>query len=145
MKLSPLIVLLCVASSSLAGRLQAEERLEMADPATVLHTFMKRLATGQLEKAYVLVAPSSKKNGDPIANRAPLDFASFRREVEAMRNDIADEIPFPKFSGYRTSTQRRPAPDLVRITIHMGGDNDETMIVRENGRWYVADPLHIIR
>ena len=34
---------------------------------------------------------------------------------------------------------------VVRIWVSFGGDNDETMLVRRNGFWYVADPIHIIR
>lgn len=122
----------------------AEERLEMAEPQTVLKAFMKRMAHGEFEKAYELVAPSSIKNGDPIAYRTPLDFASFRRELEGVGYSDG-EIPFPKFANYRVGKQRWETMKIFRIFIHMGGDNDEVMIVHEQGRWYIADPIHIIR
>jgi hypothetical protein len=127
-----------------AASVCAEERLEMADPPAVLKAFMNRMAQGKIEKAYELVAPSSKKNGDPIAYQTPLDLASFRRELEGIGYSDG-EFPFPKFANYRVGKQRQQTKDIFRIFIHMGGDNDEAMIVREQGRWYIADPVHIIR
>ena len=50
-------------------------------PLGVLETFLGHLAAGELEGAYELVAHSSKRNGDPIAYDAPLDYDSFLKEL----------------------------------------------------------------
>jgi hypothetical protein len=43
--------------------------------------------------------------------------------------------------GYRWENASR-----FRIVVVLDGwDTDEVLLVREDGRWYVADPIHIIR
>ena len=101
-----------------AANVYAEERLEMADPPAVLKAFMSRMAQGKIEKAYELVAPSSKKNGDPIAYQTPLDLASFRRELEGLGYSDG-EFPFPKFANYRVGKQRQQTKAIFRIFIHI--------------------------
>jgi hypothetical protein len=46
----------------------------------VLETFLGALASKNFKVAYGLVAPSSKKHGDPIAYKAPLDYKTFFTE-----------------------------------------------------------------
>jgi hypothetical protein len=82
------------------------------------------------------VAPSSKANGDPIAYHAPLDFESFAKEITSPA----------KFKNYKLGESRWETSSTFRQLINVDGwDNDETMIVCEEGKWYVADPIHIIR
>lgn len=115
------------------------------EPIGVVETLLGRLAAGELEAAYGLVAPSSKKKGAPIAYRAKLDYRSFLREVQSQFSD-AGEDPYPKFRQYKLGKHRWQTKTCFRIWIHFqGGDNDEAMVVREQGAWYVADPMHIIR
>lgn len=115
------------------------------EAVAVLETFLGALAAGEVERAYKLVAPSSKKNGDPIAYRAKLDFESF---IWELRGGILEtgRDPDPKFFQYQFGESRWESENCFRIWIHFaGGDNDEAMILRESDTWYVADPVHIIR
>ena len=82
-----------------AMTLQRIERPE-AEAVQVLEKFLAKLAVGKIQDAYQLVAPSSKKTGDPIAYKTPLDPASFKREVDRMRSDAAP-VPYPKFAQYK--------------------------------------------
>ena len=110
-----------------------------SDPITTLRAFLNHLAQGQDQSAYALVAPSSKELGDPIAYRAKLDFKSFR-------NELADSDNRGKFARYKISEAHWESESQARVFVTLGGwDNDETLIVSENGHWYVADPIHIIR
>jgi hypothetical protein len=104
----------------------------------VLKRFLFALAEGETQRAYDLVAPTTKESGDPVAYRAKADFRSFAAEAKAQSRE--------KFENYELGRRREEGKDRVRIFVHFtGGDNDETMLVREDGRWYVADPIHIIR
>jgi hypothetical protein len=113
----------------------------------VLETFLGHLATADVEKAYSLVAPSSKKRGDPIAYRAPLDYKSFLRELAPhMEDDTAPPKTLWKFLDYRLGKHRWETPLRFRImVVFQRWDRDEVLIVREKKRWYVADPIHMIR
>ena len=60
--------------------------------------------------------------------------------------ELPDSEGLGKFKDYKLGQSRWESPDCFRIWVTFGGsDNDETQIVRENGKWYVADPIHIIR
>lgn len=103
----------------------------------VLRNFLDALAKGEVDEAYALVAPGTKLEGDPIAYGAKVDRETFSNEFEAQSAG--------KFGDYKVGKQREEG-NRVRIFIHFkGGDNDETLLVQEEGRWYVADPIHIIR
>jgi hypothetical protein len=109
-----------------------------AGPEEVLRTFLKALADKDTKAAYEHVAPSTKDGGDPIAYQAKCDFASFANEAKAAGH--------AKFAQYKLGEQKPDGENKVRILLHFaGGDNDETMLIRVGGRWYVADPIHIIR
>ena len=104
----------------------------------MLESFLGYLAQGDYERAYRLVAPSSKKQGDPIAYRARLDYEAFLRELRARSRR--------KFVEYALGNHRWESPSRFRIkVIFPAGDIDEALIVREEKGWYVADPIHIIR
>lgn len=108
------------------------------EPEDVLKRFLFALSEGETQRAYDLVAPTTKESGDPVAYRAKADFRSFAAEAKALSRE--------KFANYELGRRREDGKDRVRIFVHFtGGDNDETMLVREDGRWYVADPIHIIR
>ncbi len=107
-------------------------------PMAVLETFLGLLTEKQLEAAYGHIAPSSKAKGDPIAYNTPLDYESFVAEAE--------KVDPQKFAGYRIGASRWQGEHLYRVMVTLDGwDNDEVMIVKQEGRWYVADPIHIIR
>ena len=112
----------------------------MAEAEGVLREFLGALSEAQVERAYTVIAPSSKAIGDPIA-RAKLDYDSFATEV-------AESSPV-KFTSYQLGERREEWAGRVRIWLHFGragaGDSDETLLLQEGGRWYVADPIHIIR
>jgi len=103
-----------------------------------LRQFLSALSNSEIKRAYGLVAPSTKEDGDPIANRTHVDQESFHAEVRTQ--------PPEKFGAYVFGKRSVENENRVRIFVHFkSGDNDETLIVREGGRWYVADPVHIIR
>jgi len=104
----------------------------------VLRDFLDALAKQETRRAHSLVAPTTRDQGDPIAYRAKADYDSFAQEAAAQ--------PAAKFAAYDVGKRRIEHKDCVRIFVHFkGGDSDETMLVREGGIWYVADPIHIIR
>ncbi len=112
---------------------------QQPDPISTLRAFLNHLSEAQDENAYGLVAPSSKERGDPIAYHAKLDFQAFQSE-------LPDPETRGKFARYEIKNTRSESDVRVRIFVTLDGwDNDETLIVKENGRWYVADPIHIIR
>ena len=77
-------------------------------------------------------------NGDPIAYSARSDLEGFSAEATTQRP--------AKFKEYELGQRRSDGEDKVRIFVHFaGGDTDETLLIRVGGRWYVADPIHIIR
>jgi hypothetical protein len=107
-------------------------------PENVLKTFLKALADQDVKSAHTHVAPETKEKGDPIAYQAKADFNSFETEAKSQAHQ--------KFAKYKLGEQRTDGNDKYRIWIHFdGGDNDEALLVRVKGRWYVADPIHIIR
>ena len=100
--------------------------------------FLSYLRHGDDQLAYSIVAPSSTKNGDPIAYNAALDWSSFKKELSSETRG--------KFGDYHLGELRWESPKRLRVFVHFaGGDNDETVLVCENGQWFVADPIHIIR
>jgi hypothetical protein len=102
-----------------------------------LRGFLSALAKGEIEGAYALVAPTTKEKGDAIAG-VKVDYDSFAKEAKAQ--------PPEKFGTYKLGKRRQEKEDRVRIFLHFkDGDTDETLLVREGKRWYVADPIHIIR
>jgi len=113
----------------------------------VLETFLGALAGRDFKTAYGLVAPSSKKHGDPIAYRASLNYKSFLKELAPHVEDgTTPSGSLRKFTGYALGRRRWESPERFRVFVtFQGGDRDEVLIVRENDRWYVADPIHIIR
>jgi hypothetical protein len=126
----------------------------------VLEDFLGNLSVGDFKAAYQFVAPSSIKNGDPIAYKAPLDYESFVKELAPFVKQKTVVQPdgtqvtvveLPKFKNYKTGATRWEGPNRFRVwvTFQEKGtgsvDNDEVLLVRENGKWYVADPIHIIR
>jgi hypothetical protein len=139
------------AASAPSKRIHAENEAEAA-AVEELVSFLALLAARDVKAAYDKIAPSSRQHGDPIAYRSPLDFDSFTRE-------FADVCATPfgggpdatpgngqnKFRHYTLGSRRWESPDRFRVTIDFGGDIDEALLVREAGRWYVADPVHIIR
>ena len=132
---------LCLLLGGGAGSqdaLRAAAPLAQDGPECVLRAFLRALTKEDLKGAHALVAPSTKEEGDPIAYRAKADYDSFAAEAAGQ--------PAEKFGAYRLGKRREEAKGRVRIFVHFdGGDNDETLLVREDGRWYVADPIHIIR
>jgi hypothetical protein len=129
-----ILPLLLIAGGTSAASNPQPIRLE--EPETVLRAFLTALANNKLREAYDLVDPETKKHGEPIANRTPVDYQTFVTEAGQSLG---------KFSDYRMGDRRTERNGVVRIWVSFGGDNDETMLVRRNGRWYVADPIHIIR
>ena len=108
------------------------------NPDAVLTDFLSALSNDDVNTAYALIAPSTKRLGDPIAYLAPVDREAFATEVAAR--------PPAKFAAYRIGKRRSDGPNRVRLFVHFtNGDNDETLLLREGDRWYVADPVHIIR
>ena len=119
---------------ALRAAVHAQDR---PDAECVLRSFLCALTKEDLKEAHALVAPSTKENGDPIAYRAKADYDSFAAEATGRAE---------KFGEYRLGMRREEEKGRVRIFVHFeGGDNDETLLVLEDGRWYVADPIHIIR
>lgn len=116
---------------------RSDETNRQSAAVATLERFLAALATEDITSAYELVAPSSKEEGDPIAYRARLDAESFRKELFGVRLE--------KFEKYELGASRWESTDRFRIWARFGGDNDEAVIVREEGQWYVADPIHIIR
>jgi hypothetical protein len=112
-----------------------------------LENFLGVLASKDFKTAYGLVAPSSKKHGDPIAYRAPLGYAAFLKELSPHGEDGAS-LPdtLQKFIGYELGARRWESPSRLRVLVtFQGWDRDEVLIVREDSKWYIADPIHIIR
>jgi hypothetical protein len=108
------------------------------DPVEALRSFLAHLASGNHGGAYAHVAPSTKREGDPICYRVKVDYDNFLKEVSGR--------PGAKFAAYRFGKVRQEADGRIRVWVHFNcGDNDEALIVREGGWWYVADPIHIIR
>jgi hypothetical protein len=124
--------------SSAPAPLPKPARPALEGPEDALQAFLGALAKKDLTRAHGLVAPSTKEGGDPIAYRAKVDYDTFAAEAAGQ--------PAGKFGAYRLGKRREEARGRVRIWVHFEcGDNDETLLVREGGRWYVADPIHIIR
>jgi len=129
-----LLAVLCVALAPERG----DDPTVDADAQETLESFLSALAGKDPERAYTHVAPDTKKNGDPIAYRAKADYDSFLAEVKGR--------PAAKFGAFKLGKQRTVSKTEVRIVVHFeDGDNDETLIVKDGDRWYVADPIHIIR
>jgi hypothetical protein len=108
------------------------------DPVEALRSFLAQLASGNNRGAYTHVAPSTKQAGDPICYRVKVDYENFVKE--------SSSHPGAKFAAYRLGKVRLEGDGRFRIWVHFnGGDNDEALLLREGGWWYVADPIHIIR
>jgi len=126
---------------------------EEMPPLAVLETFLGHLAAGQFDAAYKLVAPSSKENGDPIAYNAALDYASFLKELQPPKLETwGEDTDQPtanirdKFKGYELGKSRWEDEKRFRVWVtFQKWDRDEVLIVHEDGSWYIADPIHIIR
>lgn len=132
------LAVLCVALSPPSLARGDDPPAVDADAQEALENFLSALAGKDPERAYTHVAPDTKKNGDPIAYRAKADYDSFLAEVKG--------CPASKFGAFKFGKQRTVSKTEVRIFVHFeGGDNDETLIVKDGDRWYVADPIHIIR
>lgn len=117
---------------------QTEAAPAANSPEEALKIFLSALSKGETRRAYDLVAPTTKSGGDPITDRAKADFDSFAAEVKAR--------PADKFAKYELGERREEGAGRVRIVVRLAdGDTDETLLVREGGWWYVADPIHIIR
>lgn len=110
-----------------------------AQPLATLREFLKYLAAGNDEAAYELIAPSTKKNGDPIVREGALDMNTFLAELP----DLEDRR---KFAINEVVGAREDPNGRIHITIVQDGwDTDETLLANEGGGWFVADPIHIIR
>ena len=108
-------------------------------PDNTLNDFISAVITQDYELAYSLVAPSSKRDGDPIAYNADLDFDSFCMEIDRIS---ASE----KFQVHRIGATRVESSERVRIkVVFQESDRDESLLIREEGRWFLADPIHLIR
>jgi len=131
----------------LDARNPSQRTVDAGHALGVLETFLGALASKDFKVAYALVAPSSKKRGDPIAYRARLDYKAFLGELSPhVDDDTAPSGGLRKFMGYELGDRRWESPDRFRVLVtFQGWDNDEVLIVQENGKWYVADPIHIIR
>ena len=137
-------------TSSLLGldrRDSSQRTAEKNQAMGVLETFLGALASKDFRTAYELVAPSSKKHGDPIAYNTPLNYKSFLGELSLhVSDDTSADGGLRKFMGYKLGDHRWESPDRFRVLVtFQGWDRDEVLIVREDGKWYVADPIHIIR
>ncbi len=127
------ILFLIPTSLSFAQGLKAPS----AEPIHQLVRFLSYVTHGNNRHAFDLIAPETKKNGDPIAYDSPVDWKSFLNELPVNRK---------KFGQYHLGKIRWESPHCFRIFVHFsGGDNDEVMMVRKDGKWFVADPIHIIR
>jgi quercetin dioxygenase-like cupin family protein len=116
----------------------ADDPRQQDKPREALRQFLSWLSKGETRQAYALVAPSTKEDGDPFVKGKGLDYDSFMAEVSRQ--------PPEKFAAYEFGERRMESKDRVRLFVHFkGGDNDETLLVREGERWYVADPIHIVR
>lgn len=137
------LLLSCVAIPMLSAALAApvpkyRARPAEADAQEVLESFLGALADNDPERAYSHVAPDIKKKGDPTASGTKFDYDSFLAEVQ--------KRPVTKFGAFKFGKRRNVSETEVRIFVHFeDGDNDETLLVKEDGRWFVADPVHIIR
>jgi hypothetical protein len=112
-----------------------------------LESFLGALASKDFKTAYGLVAPRSKKHGDPIAYRAPLGYAAFLKELSPHgKDDASPPDTLQKFTGYELGARRWESPIRLRVLVtFQGWDRDDVLIVREDSKWYIADPIHIIR
>lgn len=109
-------------------------------PSQKLQEFLSAMGAKDYEKAYTFVAPSTVENGDAIAPEAPCDKDSFMKELEKAETAKKD------FSNYKLGKFRWEDKNRFRIWAEFkGGERDETVLVWEDGNWYVADPIHIIR
>jgi hypothetical protein len=132
------VSLLLLAFSCFVGPARGDDPPVDARAQGALENFLSALAGKAPERAYSHVAPETKKKGDPIAYGAKADYDSFLAEVKSQ--------PAAKFGAFKLGKQRTVSKAEVRIFVHFeGGDNDETLIVKVGDRWYVADPIHIIR
>jgi hypothetical protein len=106
------------------------------EPIKVLKDFLKALSLSEYESAYTYIAPSSKISGDPVVYNTPLDYNSFVNEIAGTY----------KYLDYALGDYRWESDEHFYIWITFGsGDKDEALLVLEDGQWYVADPIHIIR
>ena len=132
----------CVAKNHALNCVEHRSRIQAEDCLTAaihqLIRFLSYLNHGDNQLAYSLVALSSIKNGDPVAYNANLDWESFKKELASVSRS--------KFGDYHLGKLRWESLNRLRVFVHFaGGDNDETVLVCENGQWFVADPIHIIR
>jgi hypothetical protein len=87
--------------------------------------------------AYGIVSPETQEKGDPIV-KVPVRSTDFQAEVAKQ--------PAEKFAAYRFGTSRWESETRFRVWVHFeSGDNDEALLVKQGPRWFVADPVHIIR
>jgi len=121
-----------VAAPDTAPKMPSVEEDETIEPIHQLIRFLSYLTHGNDKHAYALVAPSSIAEGDPIAYRAALDWASFPDELLLSPNRT-------KFDRYHLGEIRWESPNRLRVFVHFDiGDKDEVMLVRESGKWFVA-------
>jgi hypothetical protein len=154
-----LLVFLVAMVPPPAGVAQPAKTTDEGLALAVLEDFLGNLSVGDFKAAYEFVAPSSKKNGDPIAYQAPLDYKSFVKELApfvkekiVMQPDgkQVTTIELPKFKNYKLGAKRWEGLDRFRVvvtfpTVNGITDIDEVLLICEKGQWYVADPIHIIR
>lgn len=148
-------VVILVGGVCLASKLEPKSSPQSeVPPLAVLETFLGHLAGGKFDAAYKLVAPSSKKYGDPNVNNAALDYASFLKELHApkLKGSTGDPIEQAtgdmrgKFKDYELGTWRWDNEKRFRVWVTFDKwDLDEVLIVHEGRSWYIADPIHIIR
>lgn len=132
------LAFLCVVGWSVSPAVGADDPPE-AQAEQALLDFLSALAAKDPKRAYEHVAPDTKKKGEAnFTPRIPLDYKTFVDEVNGR--------PAAKFGAFKFGKKRADGKDTWRIWVHFDdGDNDETLIVKVGDRWYVADPIHIIR
>lgn len=111
-----------------------------------LRVFLSLLAEGSYSRAYSLIAPRSKRAGDPVAYHAPLSYESFVAELTLYPSTHLAVRRNRKFREYELALSRWESPTRLLIGLNFyAGDRDEAVMVCERGRWFVVNPLHIIR
>src|SRR5262245_54977249 len=155
----------------------------------ILRQFLQAVSQGRYEKAYGLIAQSTKISGDTTLKNGELDLDRFLNEllvdqerITQLENQIkarkmnpnresSAEIscsaiaysPEFELAGLKAKLQRtkkcgnykieritiineRQVEIAITTFIENGGyDKDKAALIKENGEWYVANPLHIIR
>jgi hypothetical protein len=155
----------------------------------ILRQFLRAVSQGKYEKAYDLIAQSTKISGDTTLRDGGLDLNRFLNELTVDQERITqleNQIKARKMNPNRESSTNIPVsafPHLpefehavlkaklqrtkkcgnykieqitimderrVEIAITTSAENgfydkDKAMLIKEDGKWRIANPLHILR